>query len=398
MKKICLILECYKKNIISVAILLVVLIFALLQSVSFLGRVKYMTYTRDFLIGSNLQLNNTIYFMPMIFEGDPRSGIAFEEIKYGNIPGIESVICPKTATVKMTGKYINVLLCDDSFISTFAPIDQGDWFTTPGIKQDDIVACGYLFEDYSLGSQITVDFGWDTPLPFTFTIVGKKNEPSYLPSFGMQSNNVTAMDLFSQGHNTILVQESKEIDAFLEDSNLYHENCMIKLREDITAAERQEVEEFLLSKGSFLYFNTILENTEKEILNEIKRNLPLPLFLLSVSLVSLVSVSVIMVQKMLPAHSIYRLCGCSRGSSLRILLSGVGLIGIMGGIITTCYVIMYPTLLKYGVVLPEASIINTDLIPAVMGIVTLAIFAPILVIWVQTRRWSPLEEYRREQK
>ena len=94
----------------------------------------------------------------------------------------------------------------------------------------------------------------------------------------MQSNNVTAMDLFSQGHNTILVQESKEIDAFLEDSNLYHENCMIKLREDITAAERQEVEEYLLSKGSFLYFNTILENTEKEILNEIKRNLPLPLF------------------------------------------------------------------------------------------------------------------------
>lgn len=266
MKKICLIVECYKKNIISVAILLVVLIFALLQSVSFLGRVKYMTYTRDFLVGSNLNFNNTIYFMPMIFEGDPRSGIAFEEIKYGNIPGIESVICPKTATVKMTGKYINVLLCDDSFISTFAPIDQGDWFTTPGIKQDDIVACGYLFEDYSLGSQITVDFGWDTPLPFTFTIVGKKNEPSYLPSFGMQSNNVTAMDLFSQGHNTILVQESKEIDAFLEDSNLYHENCMIKLREDITAAERQEVEEFLLSKGSFLYFNTILENTEKEIL------------------------------------------------------------------------------------------------------------------------------------
>ena len=86
MKKICLIVECYKKNIISVAILLVVLIFALLQSVSFLGRVKYMTYTRDFLVGSNLNFNNTIYFMPMIFEGDPRSGIAFEEIKYGNIP------------------------------------------------------------------------------------------------------------------------------------------------------------------------------------------------------------------------------------------------------------------------------------------------------------------------
>ena len=106
MKKICLILECYKKNIISVAILLVVLIFALLQSVSFLGRVKYMTYTRDFLVGSNLNFNNTIYFMPMIFEGDPRSGIALEEIKYGNIPGIESVICPKTATVKMTANIL----------------------------------------------------------------------------------------------------------------------------------------------------------------------------------------------------------------------------------------------------------------------------------------------------
>ena len=79
-----------------------------------------------------------------------------------------------------------------------------------------IVACGYLFEDYSLGSQITVDFDLDTPLPFTFYYSRQKNEPSYLPSFGMQSNNVTAMDLFSQGHNTILVQESKEIDAFTE--------------------------------------------------------------------------------------------------------------------------------------------------------------------------------------
>ena len=117
----------------------------------------------------------------MIFEGDPRSGIAFEEIKYGNIPGIESVICPKTATVKMTGKYIMYYYAMIVLSRRFAPIDQGDWFTTPGIKQDDIVACGYLFEDYSLGSQITVDFGWDTPLPFTFTIVGKKNEPSYLP-------------------------------------------------------------------------------------------------------------------------------------------------------------------------------------------------------------------------
>lgn len=82
----------------------------------------------------------------------------------------------------------------------------------------------------------------------------------------MQSNNVTAMDLFSQGHNTILVQESKEIDAFLEDSNLYHENCMIKLREDITAAERQEVEEFLLSKGSFCTLTRYLRIPKKKFL------------------------------------------------------------------------------------------------------------------------------------
>ena len=68
LKKICLIVECYKKNIISVAILLVVLIFALLQSVSFLGRVKYMTYTRDFLkeilvLELHLRKSNTAIFL-----------------------------------------------------------------------------------------------------------------------------------------------------------------------------------------------------------------------------------------------------------------------------------------------------------------------------------------------
>ena len=118
-------LECYKKNIIFCGHFTSGSYFCS-APVCFVSRTsKIYDIHKGFLVGSNLNFNNTIYFMPMIFEGDPRSGIAFEEIKYGNIPGIESVICPKTATVKMTGKYINVLLCDDSFISTFAPIDQG---------------------------------------------------------------------------------------------------------------------------------------------------------------------------------------------------------------------------------------------------------------------------------
>ena len=90
-----------------------------------------------------------------------------------NFPAVDSVLCLRSTTGKLLGKYINVVICDDAYLSTFRPVDVGRWLDETGTADTDAVVCGYLFDDVSLGETVTVDFGWEEPKPVTFTVTGK---------------------------------------------------------------------------------------------------------------------------------------------------------------------------------------------------------------------------------
>ena len=150
-----------------------------------------------------------------------------------------------------------------------------------------------------------MDFGWEEPKPVTFTVTGKKLEPAYLPSLGAASANVSAIDLLEQGHNMLLLRESSFTQELVEEGG-YHQNCLVKLHADAAPEQVAQVEEYLISKGSFITSEELLQNTDRAIAAEMRRNLPLPLFLLVVSFFSLLSVSILLVQKTLPEHGVYR--------------------------------------------------------------------------------------------
>lgn len=395
MKKLSILLGFYRKNWLSALVLIFILTFALLQITSILGTLGYMNYTKDFLLRSCLE--NSYYYMPMTFEESPRSGAAKSELEAQNFSGIEAVVCPQTGTARMMGKYINVVLCDEAFISTFNPVDSGKWLDQPQAEEFEAVTSGYVFDGIPVGETITVDFGWERSVPVVFSVIGKKNEPSFLPSFGAQSGKITSMDLFTQGHNTILVRENTELQALLGGENLYHGNCIVLLKDEATQEERAEIEAYLQSQGTYIPFSQILANSDESIRQEMKRNLPRPIFLMVVSLASLLSVSVLMIMKMLPEHSVYRLCGCSRIESFGLLLIGIGLIGFGGGVIPCTYILIYPWLTSLEMIDPGATVIDSRLLPVIGCFMLLCILIPVLIAWQQIRKLSPVSLYRREQ-
>ena len=58
----------------------------------------------------------------------------------------------------------------------------------------------------------------------------------------------------------------------------YHHNCLVKLHADATSEQVAQVEEYLISRGSFITSEELLQNTDRAITAEMRRNLPLPYF------------------------------------------------------------------------------------------------------------------------
>ena len=394
MKKLRLLGGFYRKNWISCLVLTAILTFALFQMAGFLGTLRSMHYAKDFWQSSHVE--NSLYYMPTAFESeDPRSGAAKLDLEAQNFPAVESVLCLRSTTGKLLGKYINVVICDDAYLSTFRPVDVGRWLDEAGTSETDTVVCGYLFDDVSLGETITVDFGWEEPKPVTFTVTGKKLEPAYLPSLGAASANVSAIDLLEQGHNMLLLRESSFTQELVEEGG-YHQNCLVKLHADAAPEQVAQVEEYLISKGSFITSEELLQNTDRAIAAEMRRNLPLPLFLLVVSFVSLLSVSMLLVQKTLPEHGVYRLCGCSRQESFSMLLLGISLMGLVGGALVMEYVALCPWLTARGWIIQENSILDARLLPWIASCTLIYWGMQGLVCWLQMRKSTPVEHYRRE--
>ena len=65
MKNLRLILEVYKKNIISSIFLLTIFTISIIYAGLSLGQYRYITYTKDLLVQSNLQ--NSVFYMPSGF-------------------------------------------------------------------------------------------------------------------------------------------------------------------------------------------------------------------------------------------------------------------------------------------------------------------------------------------
>lgn len=394
MKKLRLLAGFYRKNWISCLVLTAILTFALFQTAGFLGTLRYMNYAKNFW--NNSQVENSLYYMPTAFESeDPRSGAAKLDLEAQNFPAVESVLCLRSTTGKLLGKYINVVICDDAYLSTFRPVDVGRWLDEDGTADTDAVVCGYLFDDVSLGETVTVDFGWEEPKPVTFTVTGKKLEPAYLPSLGAASANVSAhrftgarpqhdsrpgkqfhpgaggrgrlpsklLGQASSGYRTRAGGSGRGIPAF--QGQLHHQRrAFAEHGPRHRGGNAAELTSSTLFAGCLFRLTPLRFDTAGT--------------------------------KTLPEHGVYRLCGCSRRESFFILLLGIGLMGLVGGALVMGYVVLCPWLAAQEWIVQESRILDNRLLPWLASFTLICSGVPVLLCWLQMRKFTPVEHYRRE--
>jgi hypothetical protein len=70
--------------------------------------------------------------------------------------------------------------------------------------------------------------------------------------------------------------------------------------------------DYIKNYGETFEINKILNNTSECIKSIIKKNLPFPIFLLFISLIAYISISILMIYKKIDEMSIYHLVGCSK--------------------------------------------------------------------------------------
>ncbi len=147
--------------------------------------------------------------------------------------------------------------------------------------------------------------------------------------------------------------------------------------------------------GSYANYDKILYNTEKEIKENIVKQMITPIFLLIVSTILLISIATLNTYKKLREHTIYYLCGCSRKNSFGYLFCEISIITLIATLINIVYVSYLIGLLKSGEMGYNQSVVdyNNILLSVVYCILTVAV--TIILPFLIYRRNTPIEIYRR---
>ena len=95
----------------------------------------------------------------------------------------------------------------------------------------------------------------------------------------------------------------------------YHSNFLLTFRDDATAEEKQEVYAFLTQHGSYVTYDDIRQTSYRDIKRQVRAELPKPLFLLGVSMFSMISLSALLTSKQMKDYRIYYLVGYSKRRS-----------------------------------------------------------------------------------
>lgn len=139
----------------------------------------------------------------------------------------------------------------------------------------------------------------------------------------------------------------------------------------------------------------IVETTRAQIHQQAKEILPFPIFLMVISTVMLLSVSVLLTFQKINQYAVYSLCGCSRRNILFYTSAGIALIGLTALIATILMVSGYSFLnarriLDFGEVWFDAySIISAMIYIGILILISQGMIYSVL------RKNSPIEIYRR---
>lgn len=338
MKRLRLLLEFYKKNGVAVLFLLLLMTVSLFFFVQFLGYLGAQTYSLRIM--NQLDFQDGVYFMAAegYDEWQRNENTAYQTLLAQDFPAVKSVTNPAYTQGELEGYgTVNILLCDPAFRAQFDFADRGRWFsetTDQTAACPEIVAGGLALGSIAPGDQLTLTF-WDQngkPIQETpVQVIGTDKTPTLGFSLGFKGAEVAAYRIFENVHNILYLQKEDYLNLVGEENIQYHSNFLLTFQDDAAPEQKQAVYDFLCRYGSYVTYDDIRQTSYQDIRTQLRQTLPKPLFLLGVSLFSMISLSALLTSKQMKDYPIYYLVGYSKRRSFIDTFLAIAGIGFAAG-------------------------------------------------------------------
>lgn len=413
MKTLKLIFEFFTKNKIPAIIISIIYIFVLFIANNSLGIYKYVLYTEDMFKHS--ETKDSFYCMPNLASGEMLNSDSLDP--WGDyINNVENnakkykAYVPFTKVTYLTAYFNgaftkNYIYTTDMFEKYQLKLKSGSWNNMKDENNDyfNVIASGAYFDYLKIGDIAEITLPNYTDLSkktiIKIKIVGKLAEPYVVPSFNASGTDVNANYLYQKLENGLFFLETDNLKKVMKDANcspLTSENFIASYKSDSSDSERREYLGYFTNQFRVTHYDDIIKNTDEIVSLTFKRRLPAPLFMLSITTVALISISILFVNKKIREHSIYYLCGCNRRKSYFIISCAIGLMGLLGGLLNILFIVNYDFLTSNGIINMSDGLIYDGQTVLFTLLYALAVSAVSVIISIMVfRKNSPIEIYRK---
>lgn len=401
MKKLYLLLSSFFENILSSIVLIIILSIALATIQDVIGQYRYITYSRYIIENEHLQ--NSDYFMVDInsLPPDPNEQLEYTKSireKISDFEGVNGVAYSQHTTGEYRSCIVNYEIYNEYMEKAFSKqLTEGTWFDQADAPSDkpNVVVSGAVFNDIPVGNDISLELSDHTKQ--TVHIIGKIGYPWYTADYSSLSDNVSTKNFLVQ-INEVIFDDNKQVYELINSHSEIQSlsfSYFVLYNPDCTDEQKAAVRDYMETVGTYTSYDKILENTNKEIHDNLMKKIVTPIFLLVIATIALISISTLNTYKKLKDHSVYYLCGCSRKKSFAYLFAEISLVALVATVINIIYVTITINRLMsgsmgYGNCIVDYKNIMFSLIYCVVTI-ALTTILPFMIY----KKNTPLEVYRR---
>ncbi len=374
MKKSIIIINHMRKNLFPFFVVAFIMLFSGFLLTSALGEYNYITAARNIIADSGFE--NALFFsIPMNEEDTP----CIPDTLY-DMHGIDKIIWTSVGGYIETddNTYLNVCYINSTRINI--PIAKGR-FIDEKTQQPECVLPKKYDGIFSVGDPIKISQNK------TATIVGFTVDEYPYPDFSQWGTNAGCDYLFEESRNRILVFDPE---AQNQNNSLM---AIALISNKITEANLKEITSAISSYGPMLTYDKLMEVTNIKVEQVLRENLPLPVFLLVISFVTMICVVALSINRSMNEHSKYFLIGCTKRESVSIIVNSLVMFFSVPTVINILLVILNPNIFEINS--SQNYIVNIFcIVPLIIYLFIVLLISSIIPLILYST-FSPLDFYRR---